>query len=82
MEWGVKTIMKADLPFLFGDADKLGEQTFALWIPKGVQSKAELFSTYEELVKFPDYFGRNWDAIRGMSTRLFVDRATTDPDNP
>jgi hypothetical protein len=58
--------MNTDLPFRFGDADNFGAQTFVLHVPKGVQSKSELLSWYEEAGKFPDYFGRNWDAFEEL----------------
>jgi RNAse (barnase) inhibitor barstar len=31
-------------------------------VPDGIGSRAELFEAYSELLGFPDYFGRNWDA--------------------
>jgi len=32
-------------------------------IPRGVRSKQKLFSIYAAALRFPKYFGRNWDAF-------------------
>jgi hypothetical protein len=53
------------LPFLFvNDASTLlTEHDLVLAVPKGIQSKADLFLHYEREGRFPAYFGHNWDAL-------------------
>lgn len=49
--------------------------TFFVEIPKGVSSKAELLKIYAGMLKFPDYFGHNWDALEDLLKRLdWIDR--------
>jgi hypothetical protein len=37
--------------------------SFVLEVPAGIQSKGELLETLASAGQFPDYFGRNWDAL-------------------
>ena len=39
------------------------DQDFLLKVASGVESTADLFSWYQKEARFPDYFGRNWDAF-------------------
>lgn len=32
-------------------------------IPSGIRTRDELFDVLSEKLKFPEYFGRNWDAL-------------------
>lgn len=32
-------------------------------VPAGVSSKKQLLSLLKEVLQFPEYFGRNWDAL-------------------
>jgi RNAse (barnase) inhibitor barstar len=52
-------------PFVFiGDASKVAtEHDFRLKVPKGIESKTDLFSHYAKEGDFPSYFGSNWDAL-------------------
>jgi hypothetical protein len=58
--------MRDNLPFLFKDPDEFGRQTFALHIPKGIRSKDDLLLSYKQVGRFPDYFGKNWDAFEEL----------------
>lgn len=40
--------------------------TFLAEIPVGISSKEEILRIYDELLKFPDYFGFNWDALEDL----------------
>ncbi len=52
-------------PFVFADyvSSIVTDQDFLLKVPSGVKSTADLFSWYQKEGRFPDYFGRNWDAF-------------------
>jgi RNAse (barnase) inhibitor barstar len=51
--------------FVFADnlSSIATDQDFLLKVPSGVESTADLFSWYQKEARFPDYFGRNWDAF-------------------
>jgi hypothetical protein len=34
-----------------------------VWIPRSVRSKQKLFAVYSQALRFPKYFGGNWDAF-------------------
>jgi RNAse (barnase) inhibitor barstar len=34
-----------------------------VWVPRGIRSKEKLFGIFAERLRFPDYFGWNWDAL-------------------
>lgn len=36
---------------------------FVFRIPPGISSKEQLLTTFAEIGNFPDYFGKNWDAL-------------------
>lgn len=40
--------------------------TYLVEIPSGISSKQDLLKIYAELLKFPDYFGFNWDALEDL----------------
>jgi RNAse (barnase) inhibitor barstar len=52
-------------PFVFADnvSSIATDQDFLLKVASGVESTADLFSWYQKEARFPDYFGRNWDAF-------------------
>lgn len=39
------------------------EKGYTAIVPKGISSKVELLNALHELLLFPDYDGRNWDAL-------------------
>jgi RNAse (barnase) inhibitor barstar len=51
--------------FVFADnvSSIATDQDFLLRVPSGVESTVALFSWYQREARFPDYFGRNWDAF-------------------
>ncbi|MGH8021611.1 MAG: barstar family protein [Opitutaceae bacterium] len=54
--------MNAD--FLFGnDKSEIDDDSVRVWIPKSVKSSDELFRTIADGLRFPDWFGRNWNAL-------------------
>ena len=51
-------------PFIFGDGTPLQESAvFCAEMPSGFHSKLQLFSELQTLLRFPEYFGSNWDAL-------------------
>jgi RNAse (barnase) inhibitor barstar len=36
---------------------------FVAWVPPDISSRQALFDTLARELKFPDYFGQNWDAL-------------------
>jgi barstar (barnase inhibitor) len=54
-----------NLPFLFLSAPTslATPQDFLLKIPRGIETKTDLFLHYEKEGHFPGYFGHNWDAL-------------------
>ena len=53
------------MPFLFLDnASPLSQETYRLaLIPCNVPDRNTLLDVYQQVLSFPDYFGRNWDAF-------------------
>ena len=51
----------ADPRVYAAEARKSGQRV--LWIPRGVRSKEKLLGVYASGLRFPDYFGWNWDAL-------------------
>lgn len=51
----------ADPQAYSAEARKSGQRV--LWIPRGVRSKEKLLGVYASGLRFPDYFGWNWDAL-------------------
>ena len=41
----------------------LNPQDFVAWLPAGIKSKKQLLQELSEKLKFPTYFGFNWDAL-------------------
>jgi RNAse (barnase) inhibitor barstar len=39
-------------------------------VPKGIVSRERLFDVLSDALAFPDYWGRNWDALNDMLTDL------------
>ncbi|HUW32447.1 MAG TPA: barstar family protein [Planctomycetota bacterium] len=52
-------------PFVFGvDACELDEQKdFVARIPAGISTLEEFYDVLSRELRFPHYFGRNWDAL-------------------
>jgi hypothetical protein len=49
------------LPFRFEDADV--SAALVVDVPSGIETKEALFAELAERLRFPDYFGANWDAL-------------------
>jgi len=50
--------------FVFGKAeDVIQAGDFAALIPAGISSREALFQSLAERLRFPDYFGNNWNAL-------------------
>lgn len=46
-------------------------------IPKGINTKQELFNVVAERLSFPAYFGNNWDALdEGLADLSWLDEQT------
>ncbi len=54
-----------ELPFVFATAmsQVAHGDDFTLTVHRDIQTKDSLLSCYAEQGHFPDYFGRNWDAL-------------------
>ena len=57
--------MRGNIPFVFfGDAQDIREPDgFVATIAHGISNRDMLFQQYQEALKFPVGFGRNWDAL-------------------
>ncbi len=49
--------------FIFHNVSKQVPNCLIANIPLGVKSKNELLEVFSEQLSFPDYFGKNWDAL-------------------
>jgi hypothetical protein len=49
-------------PFIFGSYEPSTGDLVAQ-LPPGIDTKEELLSQLAERLRFPEYFGRNWDAL-------------------
>jgi RNAse (barnase) inhibitor barstar len=47
----------------FNNSSNLFQSTLFIQVPKNIRTKAELFHFLSTELKFPDYFGKNWDAL-------------------
>jgi RNAse (barnase) inhibitor barstar len=52
-----------DSIFRFEDFAKADMAAFVAELPVGIRSRAVLFDELDRKLKFPDYFGGNWDAL-------------------
>lgn len=52
----------ASFTFVSKNAD-FGLDSFVAVIPSSVSTEGELLSVYAQALRFPDYFGYNWDAL-------------------
>ena len=66
--------------FIFVDspADFRDPAAIVVRIPGGVRSKQKLFAIYAKALRFPKYFGWNWDAFE----ECFADLSWLPPDRP
>jgi RNAse (barnase) inhibitor barstar len=39
------------------------QNKLVVWIPRGIRSKEKLFGILSDALRFPAYFGGNWDAL-------------------
>ena len=51
------------IPFYFIDKFEPKNGDLCLRVPAQILNKYDLFTVFEDGLKFPDYFGRNWDAF-------------------
>ena len=51
--------------FIFADGtdDCRGLASIVVRVPRGIRSKKKLFAIYADKLRFPGYFGWNWDAF-------------------
>jgi RNAse (barnase) inhibitor barstar len=47
----------------FNKSSNLFQSRLFIQVPKNIRTKAELFHFLSIELKFPDYFGKNWDAL-------------------
>jgi len=57
--------MNSELPFVFEINDQAlsDPNRFIVRIPKNIQTVEELHNVYLKLARFPNYYGKNWDAF-------------------
>lgn len=55
--------MKEHSPFIFGYESASDHLIIRVEIPAGIASKAGLLASIAAKLKFPNYFGDNWDAL-------------------
>lgn len=57
-------MMTTEFEFIDSPQQHLHEEIFAIAIPVGTKSKEDLLEALAMAGSFPDYFGKNWDALR------------------
>jgi RNAse (barnase) inhibitor barstar len=50
-------------PFMFDDAGAPPGAALVAEVPPGIRTKEDLLRVLAERLRFPDYFGANWDAL-------------------
>ena len=53
----------AGFTFLSAPADYRDASALVVRIPRGIRSKRKLLAIYADKLRFPNYFGWNWDAF-------------------
>jgi hypothetical protein len=57
------------VPFIFGDEIEPRSADLRLTVPPHISSKAALRAVLAEQLRFPEYFGWNWDAFEECTSR-------------
>lgn len=55
--------MISPIPFTFGEETASSDDAVCAAIPAGIMSKTVLLTSIAAQLKFPEYFGNNWDAL-------------------
>jgi RNAse (barnase) inhibitor barstar len=55
--------MKINTPFVFHNVTQSDEGAFIAEVSGGIKTKENLLSEVSRRLRFPDYFGSNWDAL-------------------